>query len=440
MESKELWIKIPMITAIVLAGLLPIVLFWVNIGNVPTVDSEEARRMLTGSDSDALLIDVRESGEFDNNHIHGAVNWPFSELMSTKSSDSILSTIPYKSLLLICENGIWSAMAVRRLKDQGVKDVYNVRGGITEWIAPSKVTAPVNLFKFKAASGEIGFFSNRNSPLLEQWSAVVVAFFVKPFYMLFSLGLIIIIFRLKSPDMVALTWGLIFFLSGEIFCAVNYIFFEEKSYLMEYLHIYGMVLCFGSVTYAFMEGVDLRIIKYSDPAEKCGFMELCGTCVKYTDTHCEMRRVFLFMIPLFFTLCFMPILSDLHGVSYNTVILGTNYNYSHAVIYQIFEIRIAPVMGALLFAASFIILLIGKEHQVFLPKLLFAGGIGFFGFSMFRLVIFKIYRDNLAWFVVSEEVTELLFVLWIGAILWFFRGKIFKGGEVDGVNGIGRSS
>jgi hypothetical protein len=319
MESKGPLINILVIALIVAAGLLPIVLFWLYIGDVPTVDSEEAR----------------------------------------------------------------------------------------------------------------------NSSLLEQWSTVMAAFVVKPFYMLVSFGLIVIIWRLKSLDMVALKWALIFFLSGEIFCAINYIFFTEKSHLMEYLHIYGMVLCFGSVTYAFIEGVDLRIIRYSDPKKQCRLLELCETCVKYTDTHCEIRRVFLFMIPLVFTLCFMPILSDLHGVSYNTVILGTHYNYSHSAIYQIFEIHIAPVIGALLFAASFMILLVRKEHQVRLPKLLFAGGVGFFGFSMFRLVIFKIYRDNLVWFVVSEEVTELLFILWIGAILWIFRGKIFQGGDLDEFKGIG---
>lgn len=424
MESRGLLIKILIIMAIVGAGLFPIVLFWLYIGNVPTVDAEEAREMLAKPGSDALLIDVRESGEFNRSHINGSVNWPFSEIMSTKSIDTILSNTQPKSLFLICENGIWSAIAARKLKDFRAGHVYNVRGGLTEWIAPAQAGSPMSSFRLKTASGEIASFPTRNSSLFEQWSAVMAAFVVKPFYMLFSFGLILIVWRLKSSDMVALRWALIFFLSGEIFCAINYIFFREKSYLMEYLHIYGMVLCFGSVTYAFIEGLDLRIVKYSNPTKRCGLMELCGTCVKYTDTRCEMRRVFLYMIPLVFILCFIPILSDLHGVYYNTVILGTHYNYAHSAIYQIFEIRIAPVIGALLFAASFMILLIRKEHQVTLPKLLFSGGVGFFGFSMFRLVLFKIYRDNLVWFVVSEEVTELLFVLWIGAILWIFRGRI----------------
>jgi hypothetical protein len=42
---------------------------------------------------------------------------------------------------------------------------------------------------------------------------------------------------------------------------------------------------------------------------------------------------------------------------------------------------------------------------------------------MFRLVLFQVYRDNLTWFVFWEEVTELIYIVGVGAVLWIFRRK-----------------
>jgi hypothetical protein len=36
-----------------------------------------------------------------------------------------------------------------------------------------------------------------------------------------------------------------------------------------------MVLCFGLATYAILEGMDLRLIRYSAPEEKCAALGLC---------------------------------------------------------------------------------------------------------------------------------------------------------------------
>ena len=57
-------------------------------------------------------------------------------------------------------------------------------------------------------------------------------------------------------------------------------------------------------------------------------------------------------------------------------------------------------------------------------KVFFAAGMGTMGFSFLRLVLFHAFRDNLVWFGAWEEVTELLFVLGVGATLWIFRGAL----------------
>ena len=120
---------------------------------------------------------------------------------------------------------------------------------------------------------------------------------MKPLYMLLSLMLILALRRVQSPDLGSVRWALISFLAGEGFCAVNYIFFQEQSHFVEYLHCSGMVVCFGFAAYAFLEGIDLRIIRFSAENEKCAALSLCDGCIKYTDAPCGLKRLFMVLIP-----------------------------------------------------------------------------------------------------------------------------------------------
>ncbi len=244
--------------------------------------------------------------------------------------------------------------------------------------------------------------------------------------MLLSFVLAVVMRRLKSPDLVALRWAFICFFIGEAFCAANYLFFHEDSYLVEYLHSFGMVLAFGFTTYALFEGLDLRIIRYADPGERCAALDLCLSCKKYTDTSCGFMQIFQWLIPSLIILAGIPLVVDLHAASYNTEILGTSYNYSHPVVFQIFEIRYSPIVAILFFAGAFFVLRSDKNNSVAFAKILFAAGMGFFGFSMFRLILFGLYRDNLVWYVVWEEITELLYIGLAGIVLWIFRQRFLS--------------
>ena len=124
--------------------------------------------------------------------------------------------------------------------------------------------------------------------------------------------------------------------------------------------------------------------------------------------------------PLRHALC-----ADFATVSYNTKIFGTPYNFSHAVLYQIYEIRYCPLAAVLLLAMALAVLAVKRRDPVLWSKVFLAAGVGALGFSFLRLVILQVYRDNLAWFTFWEEVTELLFVAGSGLVLWFFREGLF---------------
>ena len=101
-------------------------------------------------------------------------------------------------------------------------------------------------------------------------------------------------------------------------------------------------------------------------------------------------------------------------------------HYSHLVVYQIFEIRYLPAAALLLLSVSWFLLMSKRDEAVWWSKVFFSAGSGAFGFALFRLILFQSYRDDLVWFVGWEELTELLFVVSAGLVLWVFRHGLFS--------------
>jgi hypothetical protein len=95
-------------------------------------------------------------------------------------------------------------------------------------------------------------------------------------------------------------------------------------------------------------------------------------------------------------------------------------------LYQVFEVRYLPAAALLLFAVAWGLLRFKRSEPVAWSKVFFAAGAGALGFSFFRLVLLHAYRDNLAWFGVWEEITELLFVGSAAIVLWIFRQGLFR--------------
>jgi len=112
----------------------------------------------------------------------------------------------------------------------------------------------------------------------EQSGAVFSGFIVKPAYMSLSLLLIIFLWNRKARDVQLLRWGLIFFLAGEVACAINYNFYRENSAFMEYLHSFGMALGIAYILLALIEGLDSRLIRFTSSYEICSFLGLCNGC------------------------------------------------------------------------------------------------------------------------------------------------------------------
>jgi len=259
-------------------------------------------------------------------------------------------------------------------------------------------------------------------PVME-WLATVTAFFIKPLYMALSLLLAWFLRRRREADLSALKWAMIFFFAGELFCAFNYLFFNEGSYPAEHLHMFGMALAFGLTILAAAEFMDGRIIHFGAEARNCSLLAACGKCYKDAPVACSLRMVFIIVLPCLALLCAMPPLVPVRFAAQGNVILGTPYTYAHPTLYQLFETRYSPLLAALFFTTALLAFLLRRERAWSTAKLFFAGGAGFLSFAFFRLVLFSLFRERLYWFVIWEEWTEMMFIAALWLFILLFRKK-----------------
>jgi len=425
-QIKKSRTRLLVFVIILVGGLMPPILYWSIYGQTEMVTPTEAKDLLLREDSNAVLIDIRSKEKYDSAHIDGSYYWPTEEIFSLESKEKVPEQFHDMILLLICDSGILSNFATKHLAGIGIQKAMSVRGGIQEWIGSVQVPEGGDFERYKSASGHISELPIRISPYHEKLAAVISGYVIKPTYTVLSLLLAILLWRKKAFDLSALRWSMIFFFIGENFCAINYLLFEDKSYLAEYLHSLGMLLSFGFATYAVFEGMDSRILMLSDPNKKCAALNLCRKCIKYENVPCGLKRTFFMIIPASILLALMPLFADWHNNSYNTMIFGTFYHYTHRLIYQQFELLYCPIASIALLTISLLILTLKREDSLLLAKILFAAGIGPLGFGMLRSILAGLYSQNMVWFNFWEEGTELLFIVGVCFVLWVFRQSLFK--------------
>ena len=85
-------------------------------------------------DSDVVIIDVRSAEEFDSGHL------PNAQLLNIQDPQAFMDGIGAldvkKSYYVYCRSGARSAQACLLMNQQGLKNSYNLLGGILEWEGP----------------------------------------------------------------------------------------------------------------------------------------------------------------------------------------------------------------------------------------------------------------------------------------------------------------
>jgi len=92
----------------------------------PWVSTSEATHLINRED--ALVLDVRDPGEYGAGHILGAKNVPLSRL-----GDGDIAKRKERPVIVYCDGSERSSKAVSVLRKQGFTRVVNLSGGLKAW-------------------------------------------------------------------------------------------------------------------------------------------------------------------------------------------------------------------------------------------------------------------------------------------------------------------
>ena len=95
----------------------------------PSVDVSRATQLINRED--ALVLDVREPGEYDAGHILGARNVPLSRVDAAAGAGELKRKD--RTLIVYCESGDRAAKAAAALRKSGFEKVMLLSGGLGAW-------------------------------------------------------------------------------------------------------------------------------------------------------------------------------------------------------------------------------------------------------------------------------------------------------------------
>ena len=79
----------------------------------------------------AIIVDVRSSQEYYEGHINGAINIPYYEIKM--DVNNVLKN-KNEEIVLYCQTGFRSKQAYKKLIKLDFKNVYNLYGGLDNWM------------------------------------------------------------------------------------------------------------------------------------------------------------------------------------------------------------------------------------------------------------------------------------------------------------------
>ena len=93
------------------------------------ISASELNQELSKNNSEkTILIDVRTPAEFSKSQIAGAINIPINNIQT-----HVLDLKSYDKVFVYCQSGARSFVAGQLLQVFGVKNIFNLSGGISEW-------------------------------------------------------------------------------------------------------------------------------------------------------------------------------------------------------------------------------------------------------------------------------------------------------------------
>ncbi|MFC2100262.1 rhodanese-like domain-containing protein [Bacteroidota bacterium] len=117
------------------------------------------------NDTTFIILDVRTPGEFSTGHLYDAINVDY---YSPNFSTTISGYDTSNTYLVYCAAGVRSAFAADTMINFGFQDVYNMLGGISQWIAAGLPVDSMNtdIISFNLFSNKVNVFPNPSEGLV----------------------------------------------------------------------------------------------------------------------------------------------------------------------------------------------------------------------------------------------------------------------------------
>ena len=114
-------------------NLFPILLIFIscNVNQSLNVQPNKVYDLLSNSNNNSVLLDVRTNEEVIEKKINNSINIDF---YSDNFKDSILRLDKSKTYYVYCRSGRRSLNTVEFMRENGFKESYNVDGGIIKWV------------------------------------------------------------------------------------------------------------------------------------------------------------------------------------------------------------------------------------------------------------------------------------------------------------------
>ncbi|MCF8179458.1 MAG: rhodanese-like domain-containing protein [Sulfuritalea sp.] len=106
-------------------------LLWPLISGGGAANLTPAQATLLMNREDALVLDVRETGEWDSGHIAGARHITLTQLEKRMSE---IEKFKDRPVIICCASGNRSSSACGQLKKSGFEKVFSLNGGISGWL------------------------------------------------------------------------------------------------------------------------------------------------------------------------------------------------------------------------------------------------------------------------------------------------------------------
>lgn len=103
-------------------------IFGASLRGFSVANPTEATQMINRQD--AIVLDIREDGEFYSGHIVNAIHIPLGYLRQRKSE---LEKYKGRPIIAVCRSGSRSSSACAMLKKEGFENIYNLKGGMMAW-------------------------------------------------------------------------------------------------------------------------------------------------------------------------------------------------------------------------------------------------------------------------------------------------------------------